>query len=298
MKILSQLRRKRILILGSARSGTTWLSEAINYDGSYRFVFEPVCNKFTRTDCPFDDIAPVPSHQSSRQYKHFFDHILAGHIKSYWTDGWSPTRYSRKRIIKEVRTNLALAWFDVTYPRLKIIFLIRNPFAVTASRARTNGGWEDYFKRERRIANRSRFFNTEQRHLINSKNLSREEIYFLSWCIENIIPLQLLSRDHHVRIVFYEDLVLDPETVFEGLFDYLGVRVRPEFWQVVTQPSKTSAKRRGRIRPLYIKNWKRELSPDVIKRLQKCAKLFGVDRLYPDGYLPDKAAFEKLLKHP
>lgn len=284
------------MILGSARSGTTWLSEAINYDGSYRYIFEPVRSKFTRSDCPFDDISPVPSLQSNRLYKRFYDHILAGHIKSYWTDTWSPIHYSRQRIIKEVRANLALDWFDQTYPQLKIVFLIRNPFAVTASRARTNGGWEDYFKREKRIVNQSQFFNAAQRRLINSKTLSREEIYFLSWCIENIIPLQLLKRGHHVQIIFYEDLVLDPKSAFTGLFEYLGVTIKPEFWRVVAQPSKTSSKRRGRIHPLYIKNWKRELSPEVVKKLKKYAKLFGVDRLYPDGYLPDKQAFEDLLE--
>ena len=38
-----------VLIAGSGRSGTTWLSEILNYNNDYRSIFEPfyprICNK-------------------------------------------------------------------------------------------------------------------------------------------------------------------------------------------------------------------------------------------------------------
>ena len=33
--------RDAVFLAGSGRSGTTWLSEVINYKGGYRYVFEP-----------------------------------------------------------------------------------------------------------------------------------------------------------------------------------------------------------------------------------------------------------------
>jgi len=32
--------KKTVLLAGTARSGTTWVQEMINFDGSYRVLFE------------------------------------------------------------------------------------------------------------------------------------------------------------------------------------------------------------------------------------------------------------------
>lgn len=200
-----------------------------------------------------------------------------------------------KKLVKEVRINLALDWFDRQYPDLKIIYLIRNPFAVTASRARSSGGWEEYFDREKKIVNNTKFFSPSQLKFIDSKNLSNEEKYFLSWCMENIIPLKLLRVNNHVQIVYYEDLILYPTETFSIIFNYLNEEIKPGFWEMFKLPSKTSSKKRGIMRPQYIQNWRREMKPLTIKKLQKCSRIFEVDKLYPDYSLPNKKAFRDLM---
>lgn len=294
MVLFAKLKHRRVLLLGSSRSGTTWLSEVINYDNRYRYIFEPVRHKHTIKNKLFKEIPYVPSAPMGAKYHSYFTQLFNGKIHNFWTDSWSPTRYSRSLLIKEVRINFLLNWLSHSYPDIKLIFLIRNPYAVVASRLNTNGGWEEYFVRERAIVNKKKLLSDKQRQLINRRNLAPAEQFFLGWCIENIIPLQQLPADSQVKIVFYEDLVLHPQAVLADLFNYLGYKPSPDLWQIVKNPSKTSSKKRGSKRPQYIKSWQRQISPAAIKKLRSHAKVFGVDKLYPDGFMPDKAAFNRL----
>lgn len=295
MQLLSRLKSRQILVLGSSRSGTTWLSEVINNKSHYRIIFEPVRKKITLKNCPFDDISGLPKTALQKErYKRFYDLIFAGKIKSHWTDSWSPIRFSRRKIIKEVRANLTLNWFSKTYPNLKIVFLIRNPFAVTVSRLNTNGGWDKYFLRERRIINKTKFFSHKQILAINRKRLYPEEQYFMSWCMENIVPLRVLPNNSNVHIVFYEDLLREPKNTFNSLFNFLDEEIDQDFWRIIKKPSRSSRRKKQRGSSEYIDGWSQELKPAVSRRLQKLANLFEVDKLYPDGKTPDKKGFDNL----
>jgi hypothetical protein len=295
MNLLSRFQKKTVILLGSSRSGTTWLSEVVNYENNYRYIFEPCRKKITLKSCPFDDISPIPSSEDYNKYRTYFNKILKGRIRTHWTDYWSPIRYSRRKLIKEVRINFLLGWLHKEFSEAKIIFIIRNPYAVTASRARTNGGWEDYFDREKAIVNKMDLFNKKQLEYINSKKLTREEKYFTSWCIENIVALKSLDKQNHVQFIYYEDLVKNTKTVLTLLFQYLGDDTRPKLWSKALEPSKTSKKKRGKIKPRYATNWNNELSKGSMHKLKKPHQLFNIDRLYPDSYYPDKSAFETLI---
>jgi hypothetical protein len=243
------------------------------------------------SNCPFDDISPPPFRRSQSRYKRYFDRILAGKIHNGWTDDWSPIRRSRRLLIKEVRANLALPWLSQTYPEIRFIYLIRNPYAVTASRARTKGGWEEYFRHEKLIATKRKLLSPAQLSFINSQRLSPIEQYFASWCIENVGLMKLWRQSDNIHLVFYEDLVSSPQPTLTKLFAFLGDEIKPKLWLQIKQPSKTSAKRRGQLRPLYANNWRRELSDKQLAQLERPAKLFGIAELYPDG-VPNKGAFE------
>ena len=179
-----------LLLLGSGRSGTTWLSELILQKGT-RFIFEPfkpdnsfLSEKFFHRQYinPLDDRV---LHAKDIQK------ILAGDLRSKWTDRYNNQFFYDKRLIKAIRGNLLAAWVLRNYPEAKLAYIIRDPFAVCASQAR--GAWpadpERYLEQTSLVdAELSQFLDLID---IAEGNFQKN---ILHWAIENYIPLKHLKE--------------------------------------------------------------------------------------------------------
>lgn len=282
-----------VFVLGSGRSGTTWLADAVNHDESYRYIYEPLHPENAMADCPFDELAPVPPEPEHQKYKRFFDRIVTGKVHSLPANRFSTTRFTRKTLIKCIRANLATKWLSETYPRVKIILLIRNPFAVTASRLRTNWGWQRHHQLLVQPAN-LKFFTKQQQAYLTSTKLTLPEIYLASWCIENILPLKLLQPDRGVQVAWFENLLTDPEPNFRQLSGYLGDRFKPSMLAKIDLPSRTTS-RQSASGQAFLDDWRSELDGAAFERLQRAGKLFDINQLYPDDVMPNPAAFQKII---
>ncbi|MHA1398173.1 MAG: hypothetical protein ACTSSG_14210 [Candidatus Heimdallarchaeaceae archaeon] len=131
--------KNTIFLSANGRSGSTWISDIINYNNSFRYMFEPFYSK--KVD--------LCSHFLSRQYLHPkikkesylkpAELILSGKVKHPWIDRFNKKFLCGKRLIKDIRTNLIVKWLKVHFPKIKLILLTRLPCAVANSRMRL--GW-------------------------------------------------------------------------------------------------------------------------------------------------------------
>ncbi|MDP8949818.1 MAG: hypothetical protein M3N00_06185, partial [Actinomycetota bacterium] len=108
--------RNSVFLAGSGRSGTTWISDVINYRNGYRFVFEPfhpgkvrVCKNFGRKQYLRPD-------DRREEYLGAAREVLTGRIRSPWTDRFNRKFVARRRLIKDIRANLLLGWMRENFP--------------------------------------------------------------------------------------------------------------------------------------------------------------------------------------
>ncbi|MGI8540235.1 MAG: sulfotransferase [Rubrobacteraceae bacterium] len=223
--------RDTILVAGSGRSGTTWLSELINRENEYRFIFEPFhpgkvapCEPFLRKQYlrPEDDRAI---------YLEAAGKILSGKIRSRWADRFNRKLLARRRLIKDIRANLLLGWTRRHFPETPIILLLRHPCAVADSRLRL--GWRDNLDEmmsQRQLV--EDHLEPLEADILAAKDPFERSIFL--WCIENYIPLRQPGSEK-LHIVFYENLLTDPESELASIFDFL--RERPPEFRSADPPS-------------------------------------------------------------
>ncbi len=130
--------KNSLLIIGSPRSGTTFVMESINQNNDFRLIFEPFEPEYT----------PEWSAFSKRQYLHpqtitnkeikIIANILTGKYHNSWIDRYNRKLKCDKRIIKAVRANLLVPAIRSIYPNLPIIYIIRNVYDVIHSKMKMN----------------------------------------------------------------------------------------------------------------------------------------------------------------
>lgn len=272
--------RRSVLISGSPRSGTTWLSELVNHDNSYRRVFEPFHPGKVRDFRAFQSRQYLRPDDRRGEYLEPVRRALSGELRSRWTDRGGPVLAGR-RLVKEVRANLLLGWISANFPGLPIVLLLRNPRDVVASRLAL--GWGDNLSG-----------TMGQEDLVRDHLLPMEagiraaadpfERHLFLWCIDNYVPLRQLSpNDAH--LLFYENLVHSPEKELRSLFAYLGEPFAPNVLSRLDLPSPTSRK-------------DAEPRPEPAGRRERTAEvlsLFGLDRIYGEGTMPDPDAARAVM---
>ncbi|MHB1445291.1 MAG: hypothetical protein ACYCTI_01320 [Acidimicrobiales bacterium] len=291
-----RLEKKTVVLLGSSRSGTSWLAEVLSENGLYRYVFEPLHPRNKRNRI-FADAMPVPRPTDQARFRQYFDPLMGGGPAVGWSDRHSSMRASRRVLIKEIRANLGLSWLSDNYPDIKKVLLIRNPFAVTASRGRTLTDWHwprPYFNALEQALSLD-VLRPEERNLLLSDDLHPEEQMFLAWCLENVLPLRMISRPRsELKVVLYEDLVMRPDDTFGPLLAHLGDPERTVGAERLSRPSRLSRRPREGSREAYIRDWREDLSEATVDRLENAAAVFGIDQLYPDQLTPSAGGFYRL----
>ncbi|MEE9439804.1 MAG: sulfotransferase [Saprospiraceae bacterium] len=131
-----------ILIIGSARSGTTFLMESINSDNKYRVIFEPFNEDDVKEWSGYVSRHYIDPQFPTQKEKRDIYNILSGNVSNKWVNRYNYKRHSDKRLIKAVRANLLIPYIRATYPDLKIIYITRNVEEVVASRMKLKFGNE------------------------------------------------------------------------------------------------------------------------------------------------------------
>jgi hypothetical protein len=299
-----------IFVVGSGRSGTTWIGDTIASCAGCVSIFEPL-HPQSAAEAPrwgTNTCLPGPYLRADGTYpewQRFFDSLLAGRISNWWTRrDWmkvpkvvarwplaqrvgshlAKCHYrvcemrARRYVVKEIRANLMLDWL-AAYTSGRFVYVLRHPCAVIGSR----------------LLHPEFGFQIDPSEVLCQSELMRDYLepfratisaaqgpvirQAVLWCVENFVPLaQARSRDW--LICCYEDFVADRDAAFGRVFRFLGI-----------EPGSGTERAMGRIvsnpthDPRAQRPWHAPLSAaDGVKVLQVCEK-FGLT-LYGRHCLP------------
>jgi hypothetical protein len=279
--------RSSVFLAGSGRSGTTWVSEIVNHRNAYRFVFEPFYPDKVRVLQNFWRRQYLRPEDRREEYLAPARAILSGELRSLWTDRFNKKFLARRRLIKDIRANLLLGWMRENFPGMPIILLLRHPCAVVASRLAL--GWQDVLVE-----------TMEQEDLVEDFLLPVEaeirgsrggfERHLFSWCIENYVPLRQFGPGE-IHLAFYENFLAHPDHELRRLFAFLGEGFDERACRVLRRPSPLS--RHPKVPS--VDAWRGSVTDRQLERAVEVLGLFGLDRVYGEGAMPDPSGAHALM---
>jgi hypothetical protein len=280
------------MLVSSGRSGSTWLSEVLVEAFSCRMIFEPL----RRDRVPLSaDVHWGPYAEPGRadpELARVMERIVTGRIRSQWTDQFNRYRLPRRRLVKEIRVTTLLPWMSARYPEMPIIYLLRHPVASAWSASEL--GWDSYFsefEHQRALMEGplSPWRDVIARHAVDPDLFHR---HVLRWCMENVVPIGQLSPGS-VHVVFYEDLVEDPEGELRRLARYLGGfaggvwAFDPARRPRVDRPSAANYRQTPMLPAAErLRSWVDTVPPSSVERAVALLKEFGLDRVYGSSVRP------------
>lgn len=276
---------RSILVAGTARSGTTWLGDLIASQISCRVMFEPFHPELVKEYQAFHYFQYMRPAGKNNKLHVFAQRVFTGQIRDRWIDRQNESIFPKYRLIKEIRANLMLKWLHENFPEVTALLLLRHPCAVVQSRMQL--GWatdrdiEPFLLQPELVSDHL----SDHLDMIRSAK-TEEEKHAIIWCVSNLVPLkQFLPGD--VKIVYYENLLVQPEVELTAIFEYLGQDYDPSLLERMGRPSQTtivtSAVVSGANKTSY---WKKALTPAQIERILKIVREFGLGHLYNDSPLP------------
>ena len=276
-----------VFLAGSGRSGTTWLSDLINHDSGYRQIFEPFHPQKVEDFRGFGSKQYLRPGDRREAFLEPARRAVTGELlRSRWTDrGGAPG--AGRRLVKDIRANLLLGWLAENFPGMPIVLLMRHPCAVVSSRLAL--GWRD------NLAETMAQRDLVEDHLlpVEGRILSARdpfERHLFLWCIDNHVPLRQFSPGG-IHLCFYEKLLLDPEPELRRLFAFLGREFDDGILGKLERPSSTS---RRWSRP-SADGWRSRVAGEQVARAGEVLGLFGLDRVYGPGTMPDPAGALALM---
>lgn len=272
-----------VFLSGVGRSGTTWLSNIINHDRRYRYIFEPF-HKFHGVFETYSRLRYINEYDKSSEYIDPMRSLFNDDFNNDWSDMYEKDITKSDRLIKGIRSNLMLRWVWRQFPDNKYILLLRHPCAVALSRVKM--GWNppnliDLMLSQKRLVGTYLYLFRKTIEKITQKGDPFMQ-HVLLWCIANYVPLrQFFSNDPNIFITTYEKLLFVPKIELTRLFNYLGQEgelpdtVFERFDARSQQSRMDSAQGTDRL-----KAWTREVSRNQLKATMDLLREFGLTDIY------------------
>ena len=278
-----------VLLVGSGRSGTSWVPDVVNHDGSYRYMYEPFHSKHV----------PAARHWLPRQYVRPDDddprrlelatRILTGRLRNAYADAYNKCVVVRRRLVKDTRLQLALGWIRKRFPGMPMIYLMRHPCAVVNSRLQLDRDCDlgrMFLSQPQLMADHLEPFRAEMERVKDDF-----ERHVFIWCVENYVPMRQL-RGGDVHVVFYENICEDPEGEVRRLDEHLRVAYDERALRNVAKPSVQARKHHaGGTSAIVtgaslVEAWRAYVAPERVKRAVEILRLFGLEAIYDEDPRP------------
>ena len=261
-----------VFLAGSARSGTTWISNLIRAGSNYRTLFEPFHFKnsaYGKVFLPNEYIHP--SGGKSEQVK-ALESVMNGRVGGVWENQDNRCLFPDKRLIKDIHSNLRLSWIQQYFPDLCLIYLIRHPLDVAQSRMRL--GWNGKgvihsISSQDALIEDFPEIKTALRYLDYSQNDRLLPSIFL-WCVQQKVALSQLQNSSDCAVFAYEDFIVQPQQTTARLYQRIGLSIDLFNEKNFQKRSRTSQERGS------LEEGAEGLSGDAIRLL----KIFDLDSLY------------------
>jgi hypothetical protein len=227
--------RDVVLIAGSGRSGTTWVSNVIARATNSRTIFEPFLHDVNRTPVALarspDELIDrhlfcPPGNTTVPRLDEFVTNVFRGRHRTTWSERESRPGIYRRRVVKGIRVNLLLGWIADRYPTLPIIWIVRNPISVIHSQwLKIQLGWNFTWSPEFALSQPQLMdqYLSPFADCIESADTLVQRLA-CKWCIETYVPLRQVPALQSVLQVRYEDLQssLIEDQAWRGVKQHLG----------------------------------------------------------------------------
>jgi hypothetical protein len=290
-----------VLVLGSGRSGTTWLAEVLARQMGSRLIFEPFHPIWTpRPDRLRLFLAPQDRDPGMED---LVTSMLEGRTRKAPISNTVITRLPHGRVIKDIHSVNLLPWFRVRYPRVPVVYTLRHPIPTALSRLRMG----EFYGLARYLGNEDGRRDVEGSPVaewlppFDRHNRDPDPIVRLvaEWCVENAYPLSRATTDG-AKLSFYERAVSEPVAELTDLATHcaraLGTDVTELGDEVARRPS--SQDRTGQIAAArnsadwegILSRWIPEVPAETTSRCLAVLADFGLEGYYGAGPLPTAMA--------
>ena len=178
-----------------------------------------------------------------------------------------------------------LKWLSDHFPDVPVIFLVRHPCAVVASRMELNWATDtdiqSFLDQPALITDHL----TPYLDLIHEAQ-TPEEKHAMIWSVSNLVPLKQ-CRSGELMVVFYEKLCTQLTTELRVVFDRLGQNFIAPAGDTVRRPSQTALTTSAVVNGTdTIASWQKKLEPMQVERVLRIVEAFGLGHLYGDSVMP------------
>lgn len=295
------MERRRIIVAGMPRTGTSWLAKALSHAPRFTYYREPDNWEHVDGAEPYFPRLYLPSGSDDGNYRLLMERALNGKLATGFTMiqdpgpllnrlprrwrrrvNWPPILYLRKRhvLVKLVYSNLALDWLHEHFPEAQQVYVMRHPCGQFASWQRL--GWtpdpHELLESEPLVHDYLEPFAA----LIRSARTFWEKAGAL-WGATNLVVAKQRERRPARVILQFEWLCEDPLSRFRSLYNRLDLAWTPAARHFLEQHDRRddrsySMQRRSREE---IDRWRSELSARDIEECRRFAEPFGLP-FYPD----------------
>ena len=286
-----------VWLIGDGRSGTTWVSSLINHRGCYREMFEPfhprvlgggfVLNCYRRPE------------QEDEALREAAARVFSGKLTHPRVDVDAHATLYDGLLIKDIFANLFACWAARRFPQLRIVLLLRHPFAVAASKLhKRKWRWTvDPMDLLNQTALHEDYLRPHEA-LIREISAGDDDIakHVLIWSILNYVPL-LQFPASQLHVVFYEDICARPNEEVSQVMRHIhpgddDAKVAIDAGLVARPSRVTYAESALRTGASPVDAWSRELTPAQIDRGLATLAAFGLDALYTADPMPRRTGLD------
>lgn len=213
---------RALLLVGTARSGTTWLGDLLADRLHARMLFEPFHPDRVAGAAPFGSMPYRREEEDDPALEEFCRSVFAGTLGGAWVDREARWLRPRARVVKSVRTALLLPWLRRRFPEVPFVVLVRDPVAVV--RSRLAAGWSpdpDFFSL---LGDGGLVADTLGGDAAWARGLATpEERSALVWALHYRVATAHADSDPRTATVRYEHLASDPDEEVARVLEALGL---------------------------------------------------------------------------
>ena len=273
-----------VIVAGAHRSGTTWAASALNYDARYRNMYEPFNGERVETNAIFTYGLYLRPEDSAPDHAAAAASVLAGRLRDAIVDRRNARFFATRRMIKETHANLWIAWLHRRFPSVRIVMVVRHPFAVANSR-RMQGRQTrlDPFLTQRALLDD---YLAPFAGVLRGARGEFEQ-HVANWCVQHYVPFRQF-RSGDVHVLFYERLCTHAESELREACAFLGRPYEASALETLSKPSFT-ARRNSPIRTgtaQLVDEWRHTVSAAERAAGMELLHAFGLDRVYGEDPMP------------
>jgi hypothetical protein len=291
-------KRPNVLIFSLPRSGSTWLQELIWSQSGFKYANEPLNIKgiFLQKKSKIRGFSELYTEEVKPKVITYFKKITEGKIHVLDPSPLRKnTRFFTNRVVFKVIHGGELFINDIAKAtNSKIVYLLRNPIAVSLSRKQ--------LPRTKELTSELVLstFTSEEKEVVSAimENGDSMEKRILMWCIQNRLALHQRTKDW--LVISYESLTVEPEKVIDKLAKHCELSDPEKMINSVNIPSavtiqsekdsvnlmqNTSDKRQE-----LISKWRSKVSEADAKKYFEICKKMNIDIYNFESDLP-KADF-------